>query len=119
VEDLRDHRITPLTRSTSPDEINGTFDWVYEEEFGLRDGFRWSPDGSKIAYWHLNTTGVREFPIVNNTDSLYPRINPIKYPKVGETNAACRLGVVSSAGGETRWLEVPGDPRNNYIVFIE
>jgi dipeptidyl-peptidase 4 len=119
VEDLRDHRITPLTRSTSPDAINGTFDWVYEEEFGLRDGFRWSPDGTMIAYWHLNTTGVREFPIVNNTDSLYPRINPIKYPKVGETNAACRLGVVSSAGGETRWLEVPGDPRNNYIVFME
>ncbi len=119
VEDLRDHRITRLTNSTSPDEINGTFDWVYEEEFGLRDGFRWAPDGTMIAYWSLNTTGVREFPLVNNTDSLYPRINPIKYPKVGETNAVCRLGVVSSAGGETRWLDVPGDPRNNYIAFME
>ena len=119
VEDLRDHRITRLTKSPSPDEINGTFDWVYEEEFGLRDGFRWSPDGTMIAYWSLNTTGVREFPLVNNTDSLYPHINPIKYPKVGETNAACRLGVVSAAGGETGWLEVPGDPRNNYIAFME
>ncbi len=47
VEDLRDHRITRLTKSTSPDEINGTFDWVYEEEFGLRDGFRFSPDGTR------------------------------------------------------------------------
>ena len=119
VEDLRGHRITRLTNAKSADEINGTFDWVYEEEFGLRDGFRWSPDGTMIAYWSLNTTGVREFPLVNNTDSLYPRINPIKYPKVGETNAACLLGVVSSAGGETRWLEVPGDPRNNYIAFME
>ena len=80
-----DGRITRLTNSSSPDEINGTFDWVYEEEFGLRDGFRWSPDGKSIAYWQLDTAGVREFPLVNNTDSLYPRINPIKYPKVGET----------------------------------
>jgi dipeptidyl-peptidase 4 len=119
VEDLRDHHIIRLTKSNSPDEINGTFDWVYEEEFGLRDGFRWSPDGTTIAYWSLNTSGVREFPLVNNTDSLYPRINPIKYPKVGETNADCRLGVVSAAGGETRWLEVSGDPRNNYIAFME
>ena len=57
VEDLRDHRITRLTSSTSPDEINGTFDWVYEEEFGLRDGFRWSPDGTMIAYWQLEHDG--------------------------------------------------------------
>ena len=57
VEDLRDHRITRLTSSTSPDEINGTFDWVYEEEFGLRDGFRWSPDGTLIAYWQLEYHG--------------------------------------------------------------
>ena len=119
VEDLHEHRIIKLTNSNSADLINGTFDWVYEEEFGLRDGFRWSPDGHSIAYWQLDTTGVREFPLVNNTDSLYPRINPIKYPKVGETNAACRVGVVSAAGGETRWMKVAGDPRNHYIAFME
>ena len=119
VEDLHEHRIIRLTNSSSTDLINGTFDWVYEEEFGLRDGFRWSPDGNSIAYWQLDTTGVREFPLVNNTDSLYPRINPIKYPKVGETNAACRVGVVSAAGGETRWMNVAGDSRNQYIAFME
>ncbi len=119
VEDLHEHRIIRLTNSTSTDLINGTFDWVYEEEFGLRDGFRWSPDGNSIAYWQLDTTGVREFPLVNNTDSLYPRINPIKYPKVGETNAACRVGVVPAAGGETRWMKVAGDSRNQYIAFME
>ena len=119
VEDVRDHKITQLTTSTSPDLINGTFDWVYEEEFSLRDGYRWSPDGNLIAYWQLDTTGVREFPLVNNTDSLYPRINPIKYPKVGETNAACRVGVVAATGGDTRWLNAPGDPRNHYIAYME
>ena len=94
VEDLLDGRITMLTSSSSADEINGTFDWVYEEEFGLRDGFRWSPDGNLIAYWQLDTRGVPDFPLVNNTDSLYPHITNVKYPKVGERNA--HAGSVSS-----------------------
>ena len=111
--------ITKLTNSQSADEINGTFDWVYEEEFSLRDGFRWSPDGKWIAYWQLDTRGVPEFPLVNNTDSLYPRITNVKYPKVGEKNAACRVGVVSASGGETHWINVPGDPRDNYIAYLE
>jgi dipeptidyl-peptidase-4 len=118
VEDLRDRGVTRLTAASS-NEINGAFDWVYEEEFSLRDGFRFSPDGSAIAYWQLNTDGVREFPLLNNTDSLYPRITFIKYPKVGEQNAACRIGVVSASGGATRWLNVPGDPRDCYIAYME
>ncbi len=119
VEDLVDGGITKLTNSRSNDEINGTFDWVYEEEFGLRDGFRFSPDGKSIAYWQLDTRGVPEFPLVNNTDSLYPRITNVKYPKVGEKNASCRVGVVPSSGGATVWVEVPGDPRDNYIAYLE
>jgi len=119
VEDLRDHRLIRLTGSSSPDEINGTFDWVYEEEFGLHDGFRWSPDGASIAYWQLNTRDVPEFVLVNNTDALYPRTIPIKYPKVGQKNARCRIGVISARGGETHWLDLPGDPTEHYVVSME
>jgi dipeptidyl-peptidase-4 len=117
VEDLRDGRVIRLTDSRTPDEINGTFDWVYEEEFGLRDGFRWNPDGETIAYWQLNTAGVREYPLVNTTDSLYPRITPVKYPKVGERNADCRIGIVSASGGATSWL--PQEPGEHYIAYME
>jgi dipeptidyl-peptidase 4 len=119
VEDLVDGHINRLTEAKSAEEINGTFDWVYEEEFRLRDGFRWSPDGNWIAYWQLDTRGVPEFPLVNNTDSLYPRITNVKYPKVGEKNAACRVGVVHAGGGDTRWIYLPGDPRQSYIAFLE
>ena len=119
VEDLLDRTVTRLTNSTSADEINGTFDWVYEEEFGLRDGHRWSPDGRSIAYWQIDTRGMREFPLVNNTAGLYPTVTWIKYPKVGEINPSCRVGVVDANGGETRWLEVPGDPREHYIASME
>jgi len=53
------------------------------------------------------------------TDSLYAFTTPVQYPKAGQTNSASRVGVVSAAGGETRWMKVPGDPRNNYIARME
>ena len=116
VEGLADHRIIQLTRNGSKRFINGTFDWVYEEELDLRDGWRWSPDGRSIAYWQLDTEGVPDYYLINNTDSLYPTITTIQYPVAGQTNSAARVGVVSASGGVTRWLAIPGDPRNNYIA---
>lgn len=116
VQNLRDMSIQALTSDGSPTLINGTFDWVYEEELYLRDGFRWSPDGASIAYWQLDSRGVREFQLINNTDSFYPRLTPIPYPKTGEQNSSARVGVVPVNGGETRWMAIPGDPRNHYLA---
>jgi dipeptidyl-peptidase-4 len=111
--------ITRLTRDGSATRINGTFDWVYEEEFSLRDGFRWSPDGTRIAYWQLDVAGVRDFLLIDDTDSLYSFPVAVQYPKAGTTNSSVRVGVVSAAGGATRWLAVPGDPRNTYIARMD
>ncbi len=119
VEDLKNNRITQLTQDGSETIINGTFDWVYEEEFGLRDGWRWSPDGKWIAYWQLDAEGIKTFYLINNTDSLYPKLTPLQYPKVGETNSSSRIGVVSAGGGETRWFDLEGDPRNHYIARMD
>src|SRR5215213_4792209 len=108
VEDLSTHSITALTTDGSRTLINGTFDWVYEEELMnyYADGWRWSPDGQSIAYWQLNADEVRNFDLVNNTDSLYSRVISVQYPKVGEANSAARIGIVAAAGGATRWLEI-------------
>jgi len=119
VEDVAGGKITQLTHDGSRTTINGTFDWVYEEELGLQDGWRWNSDGRSIAYWQLDATGVRDFLLYNATDSLYAFTTPVQYPKAGQTNSAGRAGVVSAAGGETRWLNIPGDPRNNYIARME
>jgi len=119
VEDLRSGVVTALTTDGSPMIINGTSDWVYEEELGLRDAFQWSPDGRRVAYFQFDQSGVPEFALINYTDALYPVITQYPYPKAGQTNAAVRIGVVSASGGATRWMKTPGDPRNTYIARME
>jgi len=133
VEDLQTGKITHLTSDGSETTINGTSDWVYEEELAIRDGFRWAPDGRKIAYWQFETRGVGNFPLLYNLGvvrqvvtnipyprvGIYPAIFDIRYPQTGATNPAARVGVVSAEGGETRWMQVPGNPRQNYIARME
>jgi dipeptidyl-peptidase-4 len=119
VEDLATNRARALTTDGSATLVNGTSDWVYEEELALRDCFRWSPDGRAIAYWQFDSSGVETFTLLNNTDTLYPKTTLIPYPKVGQTNSAVRIGVVSASGGKTRWMDVPGDPRNNYVFQMD
>ncbi|HWC99870.1 MAG TPA: S9 family peptidase [Candidatus Sulfopaludibacter sp.] len=119
VEDIASGSIRQLTSDGSATIINGTGDWVYEEELNLRDGFRWSPDGRSIAYWQSDSSGVQKYTLINYTDSLYPKLTEIPYPKAGTTNSAVRVGVVSATGGKTTWMAIPGDPRNNYIFRLE
>jgi len=119
VEDVAGGQVTQLTSDGSPTLVNGTFDWVYEEELSLRNGFRWSPDGRRIAYWQLNMDSVRNFDLINDTDSLYSFVVPVQYPKAGTSNSAARIGVVAATGGPTRWLDIPGDPRNQYPARMD
>ncbi|MBL7995295.1 S9 family peptidase [bacterium] len=115
-EDVVTGKITQLTFDGSTTVINGTFDWVYEEEFHIRDGFCWSPDSKSIAYWQLDATGIGIFYMINNTDSVYSRVIPVQYPKAGENNSACRIGVISADGGSTTWMKFEGDSRTEYYI---
>jgi dipeptidyl-peptidase-4 len=118
-EDLASGRLTRLTFDGGPDVINGTGDWVNEEEFGIRDGFRWSPDSALVAYWQFDTTRVPVFTMIDNTSALYPATITFKHPKPGQTNSAVRAGVVPAAGGPVVWMKIPGDPSNSYIARLE
>lgn len=116
VENLASGAIRPLTTDGSSTVINGTSDWVNEEELQIRDGLRWSPDGRSIAYWQFNTTGVGIYTLINDTAEEYPTLKQYPYPQVGTTNSAVRVGVVSVDSGSTRWIDVPGNPREHYIA---
>ncbi|HYP50957.1 MAG TPA: S9 family peptidase, partial [Pyrinomonadaceae bacterium] len=119
VENVADGRITQLTKDGSKTLINGTSDWVNEEEFGLRDCWRWSPDGKSIAFWQFDASGIKDFVLVNNTLDVYPVLTQIPYPKAGTTNAAVRIGVVGADGGQIRWMNTPGDLRQNYVAMMD
>jgi dipeptidyl-peptidase-4 len=119
VENVQSGKVTQITADGNDAIINGTFDWVYEEELSCRDGFRWSPDGEQIAYWQSNTKNIGTFYMINNVDSLYSKPIPLPYPKVGTKNSDVKVGVVSSNGGKTNWFEIPGDPTNNYLARMD
>lgn len=118
MEKVGSKAVTALTTDGNDTIVNGNFDWVYEEEFTIRDGFRWSPDNKSIAYWQLDTSGVKYFTMINNADDLYPTLKEFPYPKAGEMNSAVKVGVVSLSDKKTRWAELGGDNRDRYIPRI-
>jgi dipeptidyl-peptidase 4 len=119
VEDIASGQVQQITHDGGGHIINGTFDWVYEEELDCRDGFRWSPDGKYIAYWQSDTKGIGTFYLIDNIDSIYSRPIPFPYPKVGTTLSAVKLGVVAASGGKTKWFHIPGDPSNHYLARMD
>ncbi|RFM26042.1 S9 family peptidase [Deminuibacter soli] len=118
-ENVATGAVKALTTDGTDRLINGTFDWAYEEEFDCRDGFRWSADSKHIAYWQIDARAIRNFLMINNTDSIYSFTVPVEYPKVGEDPSACKVGVVDVSSGKTSWMQVPGDTRQHYIPRME
>ena len=119
VEDLKTGKIKQLTFDTKDRHINGTFDWVYAEELYCRDGFRWSPDGTKIAYWNTDASQVRNYLMLNTTDSTYSFTVPVEYPKAGTDPSPVKIGVVDLAKAKTQWINTNGDLRQNYLTRME
>ena len=119
IEDIATGKITQITSDGGANIINGTFDWVYEEELDCRDGFRWSPDGKTIAYWQSDTKNIGTFYLIDNVSGIYSKPIPLPYPKVGTTLSAVKVGVIPAQGGKTKWFEAPGDPANNYLARMD
>jgi len=119
MEDLTTAAIKQLTFDGTNKLINGTFDWAYEEEFDCRDGFRWSPDSKAIAYWQIDASKIKNYFMLNTTDSIYPFVVPVEYPVAGEDPSSCKVGVVDISTAKTTWLNIPGDAVQHYIPRME
>ncbi len=119
VQDLTNMKVTQLTFDGTEDIINGTFDWVYEEELSCRDGFRWSPDGEHIAFWQLDASDIKDYLMINYTDSLYSYTIPVQYPKAGESPSSAKVGHIEVSSGKIHWIGIPGDSRNNYLPRMQ
>jgi dipeptidyl-peptidase-4 len=115
VERIDGQSVKAMTTDGTDLIVNGTGDWVNEEEFGLRDGFKWSPDSKNLSYWQFDTEGVGTFYMMKNTGDVYSQPIPLQYPKAGTTNSAVRVGVVEVESAKTTWVQLDDDPRQNYV----
>lgn len=119
VQRLTSKEIRKVTHDGNKHIINGTFDWAYEEEFGCQDGFQWSPDGQYIAFWQIDASTIPDFLMINNTDSIYSKTIEVEYPKAGIDPSKCRVGVASYHSDEIIWMQIPGDPQQNYLPKMQ
>ncbi len=115
-KDLSSNQVIAVTTDGATNQIiNGSTDWVYEEELGFVKAFEWSPDGTQLAYYRFDESAVKEFTLTNYRNGLYPEYVTFKYPKVGETNSTVSVHVYDLAqkkvlqSGETgaNWEYIP------------
>jgi dipeptidyl-peptidase 4 len=121
--DIKSGEEKQLTFDGNKEILNGVFDWVYEEEFRIINGWCWSPDSKSIAFWRLDQSHV---PIYKITlyDSLYPKILSTHYPTAGTNNSLVKIGVVNIMSGKTAWMNIGNDtdiyiPRINFSANPE
>jgi dipeptidyl-peptidase-4 len=118
VTDLASGREDQLTRDGSETIINGTTDWVYEEELGLKDAFRWSPDSRRIAFWRFDQSTVPVMPLLNEIKGQYPIVATLRYPKAGQPNSRVKLGIIQLGSDRKTWLDV-GSDTGQYFARME
>jgi len=118
VKELDSGREYPVTTDGEYNKIiNGTTDWVYEEEFYLTKGFEWSPDGRRIAFMRFDESHVKEF-VMMKYGQLYPEEYRFKYPKAGEENSVVTLHLFDLESGETQRVDT-GEETDQYIPRIQ
>lgn len=116
VTNLSTHQEKRLTSDATEHIYNGHFDWVYEEEFGLAQAWKWSPDSRYIAFWQLDDSKEPEIQI-SDYSGMHQEWEKLRIPQVGDTNATVRIGVVDVASGKKTWLDT-GEKGEFYIPRI-
>jgi dipeptidyl-peptidase-4 len=122
---VRDHNLyvqkahesgTPraLTDTHDGTILNGEIDWVYLEELNVRSNYFWSQDSKQLAYLQMSEGQVPIYPITDWIP-VHPTVDQQRYPQPGDANPGVRVGVVSAAGGSTRWMKIPLNAGNDYI----
>lgn len=116
IRDLKSGKVSAVSNDGSADIWNGIFDYG-STEFGFTDAWKWSPDGSQIAFWRLDVTEVKVWSMVDELGK-YPEVRPMKYPNVAEQHAVNQIGVYNLANNKTTWMDI-GDNIDDYIPYIE
>jgi len=119
IKNLVNGEITQITPDGKFNSIiNGSADWVYEEEFSIAKAFEWSPDGNKIAFLRFDESEVKEFTMTLYNRDLYPEYKTFKYPKVGEKNAIVSVHIFDIRTGKTTEVKT-GSEHDMYFPRIK
>ncbi|MDP3441632.1 MAG: DPP IV N-terminal domain-containing protein, partial [Ignavibacteria bacterium] len=117
VKDLSSNVEQQITSDGKTNEIiNGTTDWVYEEEFSFTQAFFWSDDSKKIAFYKMDESIVKEFQMTYFNE-LYPEEYRYKYPKAGEDNSIVSIHVWNATTNESKLMNI-GNETDIYIPRI-
>ncbi len=105
VFDLASRESTQLTNDAAPHKYNGRFGWAQEEEFGLVQGWIWSPESKYMAYWQSDESQV---PIYKLTDfsGQHPEYMEVPYPKVGDPTPIVKIGILNTDDKSQKWLNI-------------
>lgn len=126
VKNLKTGIVTELTRDGEKNDIiNGTTDWVYEEEFAFIKAYDWSPDSKYIAYLKFDERQVKEFSMTFYNE-LYPESYDFKYPKAGEENSKVSVHITDIESGKEQEIfigqyeyipRMEWSPSNNELIL--
>lgn len=118
---VRDLELGVTRRITSDGEwnavINGTTDWVYEEELGATRAYAFSPDSRRLAYLRFDEREVPLMEMMRYDGKLYNRAFSFKYPKAGERNSVVELWVCDLTTGRRERIDT-GSETDQYIPRI-
>lgn len=100
--------------------INGTTDWVYEEELETTSLMSWSEDGAFLAWVRSDESGVPEYRMPIYQSKLYPEDYVYKYPKAGEANSKVSVHVYNVENRSQKRIDIPESeayyiPRISYV----
>ena len=121
IKDLKSGKEKQITFDGKKNNIiNGTCDWVYEEEFSFTKAFFWSPDGKKIAFYRFDESKVKQYtlPFYHGNKSAYPEEYTYKYPVAGEGNSIVQIYTYDLAAGKTVKMDM-GSNTDQYIPRIK
>ncbi len=94
---------------------NGRWGWAYEEEFGLVQAWKWSPNSKYIAFWQSDERHVPIY-ILTDFSGLHPEYMEVPYPKVGDPAPYVKIGVIDTESGNREWIDF--DLKGGYIPRI-
>lgn len=114
--DLASHQTRQLTSDGTHTLLNGQLDWVYPEELDLGTASWWSPDSKQIAFLQFDVSDEFIYP---QTDLTGERAlaEPERYPQSGTPNAHVKLGVITVATNQIKWMDV-GDTSDALLARV-